>query len=180
VSSLEDTIGVMGALITGQYSRISHAMLAERLNGGNLDPNISKEMTVQMKLAQVMGNLYKISAGRAGAPEMLPNVPSPTIPSDSEVRERTIEAIFSEVAETKEEPIPPPQPKPKNPDPVIILDPPQKAPSFGNSQPSLKTQIISAYEEGAKPNVQQAENKKKTYDTGFSENPSSWSNNLFG
>jgi hypothetical protein len=185
VSSLEDTIGVMGALITGQYSRISHAMLAERLNGGNLDPNISKEMTVQMKLAQVMGNLYKISHAKNNGVDVLPNVPGPTIPTDGEVRERTIEAIFSEVSETRENPEPKQQPTVSvKKEPVIILDPPEReipvsGTPFAASQPSLKSKIISAYEEGSK-NAPQAKVEKKTFDTGFSENPSSWSNELFG
>lgn len=102
VSGLSDLIGVMGAQISMQHSRISQANLAEKLQGGALDPNLSKEMTTLMKMVQVAQGLLE-----KGAPPPS-NIPgevnkSPILESMFEEEEDFIIAEYEEKETTPEE-----------------------------------------------------------------------------
>lgn len=55
-----DLLGVLSALQSMQYNRISHAAMVEKLQGGNLDSSIGREVDTVLKIAETMTKLYEI------------------------------------------------------------------------------------------------------------------------
>ncbi len=168
VSSLEDVIGVMGALLSAQHGRVAHGMLTERFMGGNLDPNLSKEIKTQLAVAATIGNLYKIkNIGTGGEPPL--GVPQPMPSGTDEPKQTTIDAMFSDITGPVLETTPIKDIEPSTEQIISVF-------------PNPREQVANRTNEQAKAKLEQEKaspNEKKTYSTGFSENPQDWPSDIF-
>lgn len=94
VNNVDDAANLIGQLLGAQHKRVAHAMLVEKLNGGNIDPSIGKEINTELKTAMVYGKLSE------QASDVLPP------PAANETGQGAITALFETVKEEDEMELP--------------------------------------------------------------------------
>ena len=160
VSSIDDILGAAGALVSMQQSRIGHAVLGERFLGGNIDPNVSKEVKTQLQIITTMGKLVELRDGGKliGGPPPAGAVPSPT-PSDG--APSTIDTMFNEVSG------------------AIHIKAETVEPSVQEVIATMDNPYQRVVERQVKYEPQQAHSHKTIIKTDLSENPENWPDELY-